>query len=36
VSFSLQLSFVHQDRVVAPAPEAAAKPTQKRAAKKRQ
>lgn len=36
VSFSLLLSFLHQDRVAAPAPEpAAAKPTRKRAAKKR-
>jgi subtilisin-like proprotein convertase family protein len=36
VSFSLRLSFLHQERVVAPAPEAAAaKPIRKRTARKR-
>jgi len=35
VSFSLRLSFLHQERVVAPAPEATAKPIRKRTAKKR-
>jgi subtilisin-like proprotein convertase family protein len=35
VSFSLLLSFLHQDRVVAPAPEPGVKLIRKRAAKKR-
>ena len=35
VSFSLRLSFAHQDRIVAAAPAAAAKPRRKAAAKRR-